>query len=237
MLDGLDESASAFAMRAKRSSLRPAPRIVALYLLCAAAGCEAPTVDGIGPAYDPTSLTAGTLYHWPLGTEVALFVDPGSTPSDLVAIVGRAVQGWAATFGYRELSFRISSDVYDADIIVRDPRSTLVVDTTSCAGPGWTDAAGSAFFCSAGDTARTFAVLVGAPGRVKMIVTVDRGAVTSAEAFEALVAHEIGHALGIGGHSSNANDVMFAAPTALTPSRNDSRTLRYVLHRLPDLTL
>jgi hypothetical protein len=214
-------------------------RLVSFGLLCLSASCESPTVDGFGPAYDPTSLTAGTLYHWPLGTEIALFVDPASVsdPTGLEATVRRVVDGWAAGLGYRELSFRVSPDVHDADIIVRDARTTLGVDTAGCDGPGWTDAAGSAFFCSAGDTARTFAALVGPPGRVKMIVTVDPGAVPSAEAFQALVAHEIGHALGVGGHSSNPNDVMFPAPTVSTPSRDDSRTLRYLLHRPPDLTL
>jgi predicted Zn-dependent protease len=204
-----------------------------------AAGCASPVVDGEGPAYDPTSLTAGQLYRWPLGRELAVFVDPAGAPAsvDLSAVVQRVSSAWANALGYGELSFRIASTVHDADILVRDPRSTLPVDTAGCGGPGWTDAAGSAFFCPAGDTARTFAALTGLPGQVKVIVTVDREATASALAFEALVAHEFGHALGIGGHSPNANDVMFAAPAVIGPSRNDSRTLRYVLHRHPNLIL
>ena len=52
-----------------------------------------------------------------------------------------------------------------------------------------------------------------------------------------VVLHEIGHALGIGGHSAVDTDAMYAFPVVWSPSRRDALTLRYVLHRRPDLTL
>jgi predicted Zn-dependent protease len=72
---------------------------------------------------------------------------------------------------------------------------------------------------------------------VKVDVRVDRGRVDSEHAFRALVAHELGHVVGIGAHSDDPADLMFGAPSVLAPSARDARTLRYVLHQPPGYTL
>ena len=56
-------------------------------------------------------------------------------------------------------------------------------------------------------------------------------------ALDALVAHEVGHAVGIGGHSPQATDVMYTRPTVRTPTDRDRNTLRNVLGRAADITL
>jgi predicted Zn-dependent protease len=61
--------------------------------------------------------------------------------------------------------------------------------------------------------------------------------VTTDAAFAALILHEMGHALGIGGHSTDPLDAMAAVPTAGVVTSRDSRTLRYVVHRPAELLL
>jgi predicted Zn-dependent protease len=63
------------------------------------------------------------------------------------------------------------------------------------------------------------------------------GRTSSQEVLNAVVAHEFGHALGIGGHSPNAQDVMFGAPTVSVPTGRDAQTLQFVLGERPRFTL
>ena len=205
----------------------------------ALAACRTPSVDAEGAPYDPTALTGGIIYHWPVGASIAIHVVPGPAAGDdrLRASVGVAIRRWMDVLGYREHSLRLVDDPAAADIIVRDARVPAPVDV-ACAGTGWSDAAATAVFCPLGDTARTLALLEGGPGQAKLLITVD---VLASDSFDAglppVVLHEIGHALGIGGHSAMATDAMYAFPAVQSPSRRDALTLRYVLHRRPDLTL
>lgn len=213
-------------------------RVALCAILTMPAGCDTPSVDAPGPPYDPTSLIGGLVYHWPAGSGIAVHIVEGPSGADepLRSAVGTALHRWEGSLAYREHTFRIVSDPRAADIIVRDMRSASPVDTP-CRGPGWTDAAATTFFCPLGDTAQTLALLDGAPGRVKVLITVDVAVASAEGRLTPIVLHEVGHALGIGGHSPLSTDIMFSAPSAIAPSRRDARTLRYLLHRRPDLTL
>ncbi len=202
-------------------------------------GCEIPSVDAVAPPYDPTSLTGGMLYHWPLGTSLAIYVVPATGPgaAALDEAVRTAAEGWSRALGYRELRLRIVQVRDAADIVIHDATAPIPVDTAGCGRPGWTEAAGRTLFCPAGDTARTLGFITGPAGQVKVAVTIDVAATANTSELQSVVAHELGHAIGIGGHSDDADDVMFAVPRAVAPSLRDERTLRYVLHRPPDLTL
>jgi hypothetical protein len=73
--------------------------------------------------------------------------------------------------------------------------------------------------------------------RATVVIRLDRGRVTSQSALNAVVAHEFGHALGIGAHSTVATDLMFGLPTVEAPSARDAATLRFVLGKTPQLSL
>lgn len=53
--------------------------------------------------------------------------------------------------------------------------------------------------------------------------------------MRAAAAHEFGHALGIEGHSTNANDLMSVYYGHGIVSNNDAATIRYLYHLTPDL--
>jgi predicted Zn-dependent protease len=203
----------------------------------AVAGCTTPTIDGVAPDYDPASLTGGIIYHWALGRAISIHVVPTVAGSQLTAAMRTAIARWIPALGYRELTLRLVARPEDADIIVRDADAPLTVDTVGCGAAGWTEAAGRTLFCAAGDTARTLPQLAGEPGKAKVLITIDMARTANESELLAVAVHELGHALGIGGHSGSDADVMFAVPRTAVPSAADARTLRYVLHRRPGLRL
>ena len=218
----------------RRTALR---RSVPLIVLAAmGASCTMPTIDGAPPAYDPTSLTGGTLYHWTPGQAIAVHV-VASDAAELESAIRFALRQWATALAYREHTLRLVSRPEDADILVRARATALPVDTAGCSARGASEAVGQTLFCAAGDSARTLELVSGPPGHIKVLITVDMAGIDDPNELLAVSVHEVGHALGIGGHSDTAADIMFPVPQTNLPSPRDARTLRYVLHRRPDLTL
>lgn len=232
--------------RAQRSASSPGLLVALLFSLTLSVGCETPTAPGEDPAYDPTRLTDGRIYRWTLGSTVAIHVDTtgqgvlahGASPGvDLRASVERGLAGWSATWRYGELRPRLVDSALEADVVVQLRGAPPLVALDVCTS-AITTTSGRTVLCAAGDTARTLPLVSGgAPGRIKVAIEIDGVALPSQPALDAMVAHELGHAFGIGGHSPHATDLMYAAPTAVTPSGRDAATLRYVLHRMAALTL
>ncbi len=217
------------------------PRATALLarlaLLAGAAGCDAPTVPGEAPAYDPTVLTGGRLYHWPLGATLRLHVH-GATEADRAALrdaVEAGVASWRAELRYRELGVRLVERPEEADVVVGPRGAAHPVALDACGG--FDIGAALTLLCPDADGARTLPLRSGAASRVKLAVAVDPAAAASPAGLRALVVHELGHVFGIGGHSPEPSDVMHPQPTVTAPSARDRRTLRYVLHRPADLRL
>ena len=198
------------------------------------AACDAPTRPGEAPAYDPSALTGGRLYHWPLGATVRVHVAEAAGAPALAPLVRAAADAWLATLQYRELAVRLVGDPADADVVVGYVDAHPVA-LDACGGFG----IGSAFtlLCPEGDGARSLPLRSGATSDVEIAVAIDAGQIASASQLAAVVAHEVGHALGVGGHSGDAGDVMFADPRVAVPSARDARTLRYVLHRPAAISL
>ncbi len=71
---------------------------------------------------------------------------------------------------------------------------------------------------------------------VSLLRTTDsNGTPMSLAKMRASAAHEFGHALGIEGHSTNANDLMSIYYGHGTISKADAATIRYLYHLTPDL--
>ncbi len=211
-------------------------RLLAITALAMMA-CTTPTIDAAAPPYDPTALTAGLLYHWPTGRTLDIHVLGGGASPLLDATVRTAASRWTSALAFREHTLRLVDRPEQADILVRDAAIGMPVDTAGCGGARWTESFASTLFCPAGDTARTLSLVNTPGGHAKVLITIDLAGVGNPTDLLPIVVHEIGHALGIGGHSSDPADVMFAAPAVPSPSPADARTLRYVLHRRPHLTL
>lgn len=233
---------SLIPVRGRRQAVRLTLAAVAAAALAA---CDAPTSSRETPGYDPRPATVddgGTLqryvYHWPLGAAIRVFVDSrgGPAESDLRAAFLDGAARWAPALYYREATFRLVDDSREADVTVHFGEADSPVGSGSCAPP-FSPAAGATFACPdlAARVFETLPLADGGGGRVKMDVTVYRSRVADEAQFRRVVAHEIGHVLGIGTHSGDADDLMFALPAVDAPSAADARTLRWLLHEPADV--
>lgn len=222
------------------------------FLACAAlvllvAACDAPTYPITEPAYDATVLSQGLVYRWRAGRTIAVYPDPTSAPAgfDLAAAVRSAAARWNDATRFADYRLAVTDRPGNADVIVRFRFAPLLVDLQGCEPGG--GGAGRTTFCTDTSPARVLPLLDGGGGRVKMDVYVDPEGRTAEQLapfgltpqtyFQALVTHELGHVLGIGGHSDDVRDVMNIFPRVTAPSEADRRTVRWVWLQPVDLLL
>lgn len=201
-----------------------------MVLAAACTDAAAPRLDP--PAYDPTQLSGGQLYRWPSGTTVAVYVDPTSVGPgvDLAGAAAAGMSAWKAALGGSEFAFRIATTPLDADVVVHVSAAPRLVGLAGCGEPP-SFAGGVTFFCPARDSALTLPLAGPTPGRVKIDIAINPAATSTTNPLTALVTHELGHAVGIGGHSTNALDVMYVSPSVSTPSSRDITTLRWMVRQ------
>lgn len=211
------------------------PSAVALLLAVACSETTAPRVDP--PAYDPTQLL-GVLYRWPTGWTIAVYADSTAVPGgiDMVAVTATAMTAWKQALGGSEFAFRAATSAADADVIVHVSAAPRLVGLAGCAEPP-AFAGGVTFFCPAADSALTLPLQTGAQGRVKVDIAINPSAASAVNPISALVTHELGHAVGIGGHSPEKLDVMYGSPAVSVPSARDITTLRWLVRQKIELRL
>ena len=224
------------ARSSARFTRRPAARLV-LAAALATGACDDPTVVRPDFAYDPTTLTGGLLYRWTTGARVRVFVEPlAASGVDLAASVQRAVQSWNAVPQAREFTLDVVSNRNAADLIIYDRSVAQPVVTGSCPFTP-SGAAGYTYFCPVNGRAERLRPVGATMMSAALVIRVDIATTATQSALDALVAHEMGHAVGIGGHSPQTTDVMHTSPTVSAPTARDKSTLRNLLGRAADITL
>jgi len=209
------------------------------------ASCDSPTVNGEAPAYDAAFLDGGTrvIYHWPLGRTISVYADATGAPAgrDLRAAIEEGAAAWAAAVYYREFDIRVVSDLSAADVTFHFELAPPPVNVDACPVALLSSAAVTSGCLDDGLTRfLPIPFTSGAPGsRVKLdvMLSTDPLKIPDAGVFRSVVAHELGHVLGIGQHSNEAADLMFSGPRVAGPSERDARTLRWLLHQPAQLRL
>ncbi|MCC6242734.1 MAG: hypothetical protein IT353_07820 [Gemmatimonadaceae bacterium] len=193
--------------------------------------CAAPTATRPDAAYNPTTLTGGVRYRWSSGALVRVWIvnSASGAPLNLGQATRAAMLRWNAVPQFAEVELVAASSIDAAEVVIYDNLAITPIRAGQCAFDT-RSAAGYTYFCPDGaGGAERLLLEDGSPSAVQVLIRVDPARVTSQQAFNALVAHEFGHALGIGGHSDVGSDLMFGLPAVEVPSERDRATLRAVL--------
>lgn len=225
------------------------PRLRALVAFAAVAvlaACDAPSYPSELPAYDATLPfdTVRGVARFPSGSTILLYADPTGAPAgyDLRAGLATAIGRWAGVPRYGDFTLAQTTDLRQAQVLVRFRATPPLVDLGDC---GFGGGLGRTAFCGdATDDGRGVAPVLpfadgSAGSRIKLDVYVDplgasdvvlqQAGQTREEFFVTLLTHELGHVLGIGGHSNEADDLMYGGIIrVMRPSPDDEGALRWV---------
>lgn len=234
----------------------------AALVLLAAAACETPTIPARTTAYNFVT-PEGIIYRWSDGASIGVYVVPTSDPARaglLEAALRQGADAWndASLFGEFEI---VTSDLDEADVVLAWANETLPLNTAGCppapGGVAWTT-----FCLDDGVTVdevlsspTTMRAVYGYPltdgehreDGVHMIVEVLYNA-SNTDQVAGLVAHELGHVLGIGRHPCDYDDascdrgygafesLMYVGiPERSTPARADRETVELLYRTRPHL--
>jgi len=165
------------------------------------------------------------VFHWPASRmPVRTYAEPtGATPANVAA----GLQIWANAFHCHELSFLPVTDSTQADVIVR-PVAALPPQPARAVSLR----ADSVGICT-GRTDGVFDSTLTLTGPVRSYIA-PMGGVTDSVAlagcFRMTTTHELGHAIGILGHSPDPGDIMYTTPKRSDLSPNDRYTAQKLYH-------
>lgn len=217
-----------------------AVRVLGVAILggAALAACDAPTVARPTAAYSPTSLTNGQLYRWTSGTTVRVWhIQPADSTRDVFRATQTAMAEWNSVPRLREYRLESAPSLERANILIVDRSTPLPLSIPTACPFDARGSTGYTYFCVNGTRAQRLTTTTGVATDVSVIIRLDVAAMASQAVLESVVLHEMGHALGIGGHSPDPADVMFGNPTARFPSGRDVQTMQFLLGERPQFTL
>lgn len=214
----------------------------AIVLLLLAVACDSPTIPGrdvasVFPFELPTDPPA--VLRWPVGHTVRVHVAPGrddATTQALREAFRRGADAWNAVAVFAEYHLVEAERLETADVVLTWSDVIPPVETGQCR-PAITQAVTT--FCV--DNFGTDSVRLrvfpprdgGAPGNVRMLVTI---LATEVANVDRLVAHELGHVLGISQHSEDPRDLMWRTdPQPFGPTRRDAATVQVLYHTRADI--
>jgi predicted Zn-dependent protease len=205
-----------------------------LSICCAAlviSACEEPAAPIRPEPYEFRLFKSDTVFHWPAADKpVRFYAEPvGRLPAD----VDRAMLQWQRQFLYGEFAATRVEDSLQADVLVymdgpAPPDAPPTDDPPRPACSGVTefpareaDAQGRTRFV---DRLRI---------RLSWFLAGEPSDITNC--LSRVTMHEVGHALGLLGHSSDPADLMHAQPTVTTPSFRDQATIQTLYHIPTDI--
>jgi len=206
------------------------------------AGCDSPMIPGRDTA-DIYAFELETkpplVMRWPAGHTIRVLVNP-STDAGRTALLdaafGAAASAWNGVTVFGEYRIAQTSEPAAADVVLTWSDVLPPVTTADCP-PAITRAVTT--FCidglgTAEPRLRVFPLReanAASTGRVKMLVTVLAAEAANPTTVRRLVAHELGHVLGIGQHSGDPRDLMWRTDPALSgPGRRDIATVLVLYH-------
>lgn len=155
------------------------------------------------------------LYHW-ASLPVKIYFD---TPADWGSYYSSGLPSDAAS------SWNIPNAPAFFSVVSKAADATVVCSFVYDPLPEWGSTAQAiTYYAYYTDTK----LLV--PGKVSITCAIRdrRGRVLSSELMQAVIAHELGHAMGIAGHSPNTDDLMYSQlqPGLFTPQERDINTAK-----------
>lgn len=201
------------------------------------AACEAPLVPPLPEedvyeyrlAVDPPA-----ALRWPVGATVRVHVvDGGGDTAVLRGAVAGGADAWNTHALLDEYRLELTASAVDANVLVAWGAATLPVETSACPPqPGRAQTT----FCLEGQRLFTYPSSTGQSSGVKMLVTIGTVLANATPAeLQAVVAHELGHVLGIARHSNTATDLMYTDPARTTLSQRDVATVRALYRARVDI--
>lgn len=216
-----------------------------LLLVVMTAACEGPTVPPklIDDIYDfRLATTPPSVLRWPSGTRVRVHVASaaGTREEVLASAFENAAAEWNRHAFYGEYELVRASSVVDADVLVRWSDEPAPVDFAQCTP--LVSIAVTTFCLDDDDPTRLepFPLLppnAAVASDIRIVISILGTQVSQPDRVARLVAHEVGHALGMARHSLNAQDLMSAGePTRATLSARDVATIQTLYHTQPEIT-
>lgn len=227
----------------RRRRRRPV-RVGLLLGLFAVAACDPAIVPPklASEIYDFRLPTAPPMVlRWPSGSTVRVFVAGGPQPARASLLADALETGsriWNERAFYAEYRLERAASLRDAHVVLRWSDETPPVETSQCS-PAIARAVTTFCIETAENRLRAFPLLPpddASASRVRMIVTILGTESAQPESVIRLVAHELGHVLGLAQHSLNAQDLMYSGDLQRAAlSVRDAATIQILYHTQPDI--